>query len=578
MICPSCGYDPGAAATCPRCGATLAAPAAEGSLRPAGPEASPWAPPEDPSAEPTVALPGHEPTLVMAHSGPGGTPTGPEPIVPVPGATLGDAGAAPGPQQDDGAASPAVDQAPTESPRKRRLWPVLLVAVAVLVAGAGVATAGVLLGWFGGGKRPADVLPASTLAYVQLDLDPSLAQKAQAWQFLRDLPEVKDAVASGQPDPKRIAWDLLNMDEQLASGDDYDADVKPWLGDRFAVGVLKRGDEAVWVSAVQVSDEANGAAKLREWIAESKQDYDVSLREGFALLTMTKDTSYVLAELAQGTLTQNQQFTADFATLGDPGVLAGWADLAGLASISQATGSVPADAVQGRGVFAVGFSADTLRVDGKLFGLDSSVQAAGAGDLGNVPLSTGAAISIWGGGAAVAQSWPWLGEEADSWLQEYGLERADVAALLGRSLTLSVPTSALEGSDSEQVAMGLRVISDDVARAQAALHKIVGGFGVTDLADRVDGDVLTAATTPDYLDELVGSSARLSSSEAFLKAVPDHAKATSAIYVALAPIIVEWTSSGSPYATFVGALRAVGAEFVIEEPGNGSWSVRLVRS
>ena len=215
-----------------------------------------------------------------------------------------------------------------------RLWPVLLVAVAVLVAGAGVATAGVLLGWFGGGKRPADVLPASTLAYVQLDLDPSLAQKAQAWQFLRDLPEVKDAVASGQPDPKRIAWDLLNMDEQLASGDDYDADVKPWLGDRFAVGGLKRGDEAVWVSAVQGSDEANGAAKLREWIAESKQDYDVSLREGFALLTMTKDTSYVLAELAQGTLTQNQQFTADFATLGDPGVLAGWADLAGLASIS----------------------------------------------------------------------------------------------------------------------------------------------------------------------------------------------------------------------------------------------------
>ena len=62
-----------------------------------------------------------------------------------------------------------------------------------------------------------------------------------------------------------------------------------------------------------------------------------------------------------------------------------------------------------------------------------------------------------------------------------------------------------------------------------------------DLADRVDGD-LTAATTPDYLDELVGSSARLSSSEAFLKAVPDPPRPPQPS-MSRGTVIVEWTSA-----------------------------------
>jgi hypothetical protein len=471
---------------------------------------------------------------------------------------------------------------PVGAPRKpRRLVAILIGALAVLLVGGGVAVAGGYLGWYGGGgKHPADVLPQAAVAYLQVDLNPSLDQKAQAWNFLRELPEVKDSIGVGGPDPKRLLWSLLKERTPVVDeAADYDQDVAPWLGDRIGFCILRDDVDAVLVVAVQVTDEVKGAAKLREWIATSQQAYEVTTRDGYALITTTDAAGFVRDELAKGVLSSNPQFAADLGSVGDTGVMAGWADFAGLERITYGYSEDPPRDVQGRAAFALRFSPDAMEFAGKVVGWNYP-SLAGAGELGNLPATTGAALSISGGAAGLKLVLPSLGLKASSWMSEYGLEEADVAALLGRNLSVSVPSSALGNASLSESPFGLRVVSDDVTRAQQALHKLTTGVfaGAPLVADRVDGDVLTAASTDAYLAELAGPSEKLSSSAVFTRTVPDFAKAASAFYVNLEPILANATDAGSSYEPFVKALRAVGGEYLDEGSGNGAWSVRIVRA
>jgi hypothetical protein len=592
MNCPSCGLELTATQlVCPRCGrvpgfdadhpAADTPPAASPWARPDsdwewgavpsegtdGPAAEPMAPD---TAEPTIPVPADaEPTLAFGS---------PQQYLASSGQVPGEyVGGQPGMPQ---ASWPPPTDPPAGPARKRRLLPVLLLVLGLVLAGGGVAAAALRFGWLGtGGPRPADVMPAATLAYVQLDLDPSLAQKAQAWQFLRDLPEVKAAVASGQPDPKRLLWDASRKVWDLG-GHDFDTEVKPWLGNRIGFGVVGRDDRQTWVTAVQVTDEAKAVATLREWISAGSQDYDVTARDGFALVTMTPDTGFVLAELDKGSLNADERFRSDLDALGDTGVLAGWVDLEGLNSRLRPSAS-DQGAVKGRAAFALRFSANALSFDGRLSGLEESLNTGitGAGELGRLPATTGAAVGLSGGATSLEFMWPRLGDDAESWLHEYGLEKADVAALLGRQFAVSVPASALGTSFMEEPAIGLRIVSDDVERARRALSTLVGrldGATAAKLVDRIDGDVLTVATTSGYLAELTGGSAELGTSGAFTGALPEHAKATSGFYVDISA--TSGRDEFGAYSEFVSALRSVGGEYIEEGPGAGSWSVRVVRS
>ncbi len=590
MNCPSCGLELATARlVCPRCGHALEfgpdQPGAD-----ANSATSPWARPDTEwewgakpgertdagaEAEPTVPVTGPaEPTVPVAADAEPTLAFGSPQQYLATSAGAGQPGAA-------GGFAPPPDGRPVPEPaqRSRRLLPALLLVVALVLAGGGLAATALQFGWLGaGGARPAQVMPATTLAYVQLDLDPSLAQKAQAWQFLRDLPEVKAAMASGQPDPRRLLWDAVSKAGDLGD-DDFDTDVKPWLGNRVGFGVLGHDDRQTWLTAVQVTDEARAAAKLREWISTSQQDYDVTMRDGFALVTMSPDTSYVLAELDKGSLDANQRFRSDLDVLGDTGVLAGWVDLAALNDRLRETGS-GAEAVKGRAAFALRFSANTLSFDGRLIGVDESLRSGitGAGELDQLPATTGAAVGVSGGAKSLELTWPQLGDDAETWLRQYGLEKADVAALLGRQLAISVPASALSGYFAEGPEIGLRVVSDDAERARTALHTLMGqlnGELEAQLVDRVDGDVLTVSTSSAYLAELGDGSARLGTSDSFTTALPNHARATSGFFVDLSAM--DGKDDTGEYRDFVSALRSVGSEYVDEGPGAGSWSVRVVR-
>ncbi|MCC6496101.1 MAG: hypothetical protein IT193_07555 [Propionibacteriaceae bacterium] len=481
-----------------------------------------------------------------------------------------------------GGPAPAWDQpAPVAKPRRRVLLGTMVGALALLLIGGGVAVAGGLLGWFGGGKRPSEVLPGAALAYVQLDLEPSPAQQASAWQFLRDLPEVKDALAGGLPDPKALLWELLVKADPDFDAVDYEADVKPWLGSRFGTVVMDHDGKAAVAAAIEVTNPELGAQKLREWASKGETPYDVTLREGYALLTDPDETTFVLGEIAKDTLAANPRFAADFAAVGEPGISAGWADLGGLARLSEPSVGSAVGIGEGRVAYAARFSADTLEVAGISRGF-AWPAATPDGDLGNLPADTGVAISLTGAGPALAKAWPELPQEAkDSAAQAIGLDLPeDLVALLGDSFMIGASEGTIRNVATfpETLEIGLRVSSSDPRRDEKVLQELLAGALPGEDPTRVDGSVLVAATTTSYRDRIAGEGPRLSTEEWFAKAVPDHARAAFAAWVDLEAVAAADTTEPEEYRDFRAALRGWGAQFLPGDAGDGSWSVRVVRA
>ena len=463
-------------------------------------------------------------------------------------------------------------------PKRRRLLTVLVGALALVLVGGGVAVAGGLLGWYGGGKRPSDVLPGSAISYAQIDLDPSLLQKTAAWQFLRDLPEVKAAVAAGLPDPKAVLWKLLVKYDDYFEKMNYDTEVKPWLGNRFGVVVVNHAGKGVWAAAIQVTDADLGARTMRAWAEKSDLKLDVTLRDDYALLTETGETSFILGEIANGTLAENPTFAADFSALGEPGISAGWTDLGGWVTLSGESVGTSIGINEGRVAFATRFTADTLEIAGITRGFTGAA-AIPDSDLGTLPADTGAAVSLTGGGKSLAEAWSQLPQKAKDSVADLKLSLPDdLVALLGNSLVLAASTKTIENLFSApDPQIGLRVNSDAASRAQDVLHTLLDGATPESVFTRVDGSVLVAGTTVEYRDLIAGSGPKLSSKEWFTKALPDHEKATFAIWVDAKAALGNIDEAGG-YTEFLSSLRGWGTEFVPGAAGEGTWSTRIVRA
>ncbi|GAA1911809.1 hypothetical protein GCM10009737_11630 [Nocardioides lentus] len=188
------------------------------------------------------------------------------------------------------------------------------------------------------GAQPAEALPADTLAYVAVDLDPSGGQKLEALRTLRKFPALDDAGLGTDTDTDltRALFDLVQESGAGCAGLDYDADLADWLGERAAVGLLPGGDEPDVVGVVQVADESaasDGLAALAACATTSDAD-DPGDGGGFgyvvdgewAVLAEDEETAQdVVDSSAEGALAADDSFERWTDAAGDPGVLAAYA-------------------------------------------------------------------------------------------------------------------------------------------------------------------------------------------------------------------------------------------------------------
>lgn len=210
--------------------------------------------------------------------------------------------------------------------------------------------------FFGTGTQPAEVLPAETIGYLSIDLDPSGAQKVEALKTLQKFPAIKEQLNLDANDDLRPLIFEAIVPESCDLN--YDQDVKPWLGERFAISAVDLGgDTPVMAAVAQVSDEGaarKGLDKLSSCGSGGASDVPVAFSGEWMIISETEaDAKDVVAAGKKKSL-------ADDATYQK------WTEQAGGAGI------INAYAAPGAGDLLADNAADLLESSGSGFALASS--------------------------------------------------------------------------------------------------------------------------------------------------------------------------------------------------------------
>jgi hypothetical protein len=580
-------------------------------------------PAPQPGAQPFAPPPVGQPLVPPAAPQPGAQPFAPPPAAPQPGAqpfspppaasqagtgqfvpppsqpTWGSAPGAYSPPSVDPAGQPtaafATGQYPPNGvpgavaapPKKKLLLPILIGALALLLIGGGVAFAGVTLGWFGGGggKQPYEVMPGTTIAYLQMDLNPTADQKLAALSFFKELPELKDANANSV-DVKKVIWNAI-ADANDTKGIEYEADLKPWVGDRIGIGALPKSDgDSVGVLAVQVTNEAAAKDKLPAVLTKSDSDLKlVTVKDGYAILTDSDTVDTVTTALKGDTLAKNATFSADLKALGNTGWSAGWFDIKATAESSNSSTSVDTANLKGRATYALRFSGNTLELTGSVIGADpKAVPASNGGtDLGDLPAETGMAASVQGGADWVNANWDLIESAMGSSYYTKNLTQEDLTAALGKQATVAMSNSTLKSYADSSYAnslpeIGFKVNTSNPTRLKAMVQ---GSYSSSTMKIAQNGDTVSMAYTDAYLAKLsVNTGDKLSGSAKFNAVVPDYSKASIAAYLDLSSLSGAWSKTSSVDSDYVDFLKALSAVGLSVRPTNdgATWSLRVSRS
>lgn len=155
------------------------------------------------------------------------------------------------------------------------------------------------------GAQPAEALPANTLAYAALDLDPPGGQKVEAFKTLQRFPSIKRELGLGSVDDvQRGVVKELTSDTGCRMG--YSS-VKDWLGDRLAVAVVaQKKPEAVLV--LQVSDLDKARAELKSSSGDCGFGY--AFHGDWAILARSSAVATQAShDASSGTLKDHADFT-----------------------------------------------------------------------------------------------------------------------------------------------------------------------------------------------------------------------------------------------------------------------------
>ena len=176
------------------------------------------------------------------------------------------------------------------------------------------------------GPQPAEALPAGTLGYVSIDLDPSGGQKLEALQTLNKFPAFKDYVGINADDDLRKEIVNRIQDEAQCDDIDYADDIEPWLGDRAAMAAVDvGGDDPDPVFVLQVKDAAKadaGLDKIKACGGGEGDEVGWAIEGDWAVIAESDDIADdVVAATKKGSLADDEDFKHWTDEAGDAGVL-----------------------------------------------------------------------------------------------------------------------------------------------------------------------------------------------------------------------------------------------------------------
>lgn len=449
-------------------------------------------------------------------------------------------------------------------------------ALAVLAVGGGAA-AWAAVSFFGTGAQPAEALPASTLGYVSVDLDPSGSQKIEALKLARKFPAFKEQVGLDADDDVR-KWIVEQIARDAECDIDFETDVEPWLGSRAAVAAVDGADGPFPVFVLQTTDAGKAETGLEALVACDGAESAWQIEGDWAVVAETEEqVEETVAATDDGALADDEDFQRWTGETGDAGILTAYAapdafaavaalgedlgyveDSADVAPFGMAEACPGATAEDAEAVPGFEGGAATLRFSGD--GLEVEVASSGgAGGLGGadidvvrgLPEDTAAAI-----GFGVPEGW-WdafganleavCGDDVDPArvlqpiAEMTGLDLpADVETLLGDGVALALgggvdPEALINSSDPAALPLAMRLAADP-EDAEAVLEKLrSGSLGqlAPELlqADAGDGGV-ALGFDPEFRAE-VAADGRLGEQETFRDLVPDADAAAAVLYLNL---------------------------------------------
>lgn len=413
-------------------------------------------------------------------------------------------------------------------------------------------------------KRAAGITPADAVAFLSVNLDPSVDQKRNLLSIARRFPDAREEVQGEFED----ARDGLLAELIAGTGLDFERDVEPWLGNEVALAVLPpaSGGEPQFVAMIESDDEGKAKAALDK--AARDEDFGGSYRVlgDFVVVTEDDDDSREQAALDRiaaqaekdaGDLATSTAFTGVVDQLAGDRLVLAWVDtrkvldLVGDLGEAFGGGLGPLGSLVDQAT-AVAFDLHVERAAVVLEAVAASKEGGAGGTpelTRSLPAGTLAALTLFDvarGATEGLEAIAGFGTEVLAEIEERtGLDlEEDLLSWMGGELVLAVGPVA-EGTKVPGAA--LVVEPTDKARAERAVGRIrqvlsEQGFeldpldvnGVTGYvvpapfteglqpAMALFGDRFVLATNPDYLRDLGGGAGeKLADVDAYAEALPD---------------------------------------------------------
>ena len=456
-------------------------------------------------------------------------------------------------------------------------------AVAGLVlVGGGVWAA---MSFFASGPQPAEALPASTIGYASVDLDPSGGQKIEAFRMIQKFPALEKELDGLDADDDLLGKAFEDIEKECDLS--YEDDVKPWLGYRFAAAAVDLGDEMPTpVGVLQVTDAdaaEDGLAALQKCTGSDMGGWVI---EGdWAVVAETEEIAQQVTDAtADGTLADDETYQDWTDEVGDAGVMSMYAapeagkffaELAGTfagggmvpglsqpmpmdpAAAEVEPPAVPEELLKSLEEFQG--AAATLRFDDGALefevagaaGTEDQMQmfATDRGDdvLTTLPEDTAAAVGFGFAEGWVSQMIEQMAnmsggemtvEDMEAELEAAtGLTLADLETLAGESAALSVSSDVnletfVNSEDGSDVPIGAKVQGDasGIQDVLTKLAKTLGEEGSVVLGNDAEGDMVAIGPNPDYRGQLL-EDGNLGDSDVFQNVVREADEANSIFYV-----------------------------------------------